>query len=179
MLIDYVKNAIRVGEFILHPTHSKKLSIQTDPNLSKDDYRNEVGRVYFITIDGKIVKIGGSQCKGGIQGTIGAYLGGFAKGMSPRTYCVWNYLRQAISKGQKAEIYMILAPMTTAKIPSMREWRDVEIATDFHAIESFCVSEYLEQENDYPFLNMQESGRRWIDTGLLEGYPGIIETKNE
>jgi hypothetical protein len=175
MNISNVTNAQRVGSIVLSSSHDKKLSIVVDENLSRRDFTDNTGRVYFITVNGEIKKIGGSQSKGGIKATISAYLGGFAKGMSPRSYCGWNYMRQQIEQGNEVEFWFILAPTITATVPSMSGYREQEIALDYHAIESACVSEYLEQEEDYPFLNIQESGRKWRETGLLEGYPGIIE----
>ena len=74
------------------------------------------------------------------------------------------------------EFWFILAPTTTARIPTMNGFIEQSIAVDYHQIETACVAEYLDVEKDYPYLNMQESGRKWIDTGLLEGYPGIIDT---
>ena len=176
MDISYVTNAKRVGEIGLSTTHDKKLTLITDANITREELRNDTGRVYFLTVDGEIKKIGGSQSKGGIQATIAAYLGGFAQGMSPRSYCGWNYCRQQTEQGHKVEFWFILAPMTKAYIPTMNGQQEVEIALDFHQIETACVQEYLRVEGDYPYLNMQESGRKWIDTGLLEGYPGIIDT---
>lgn len=176
MHISHVTNAKRVGEIGLSTTHDKKLTLITDPNITREELRNNTGRVYFLTVDGVIMKIGGSQSKGGIQATIAAYLGGFAPGMSPRSYCGWNYCRQQTLQGKKVEFWFILAPMTKAYIPTMNGNKEVEIALDFHQIETACVQEYLAIEKDYPYLNMQESGRKWIDTGLLEGYPGIIDT---
>ena len=177
MHINHVTNAQRVGHITLSTTHEKKLTLVTDPGISRDQLRDENGRVYFITLNGEIEKIGGSQSKGGIQATIAAYLGGFAKGMSPRSYCGWNYIRQQTLAGNHVEFWFILAPTTVAKIPTMNGIIEQEIAVDFHQIETACVAEFLEIEKEYPYLNMQESGRRWIDTGLLEGYPGIIDTK--
>lgn len=177
MLIRQVKNAQRVGHLIIREDHDKKLALITDKKITKEQLRNNTGRVYFLTVDGVIEKIGGSQSKGGIQATIAAYLAGFSKGMSPRSYCGWNFCRKNILAGKKVEFYFILAPMTTARIPSMSTWKEVEIATDFHQIETACVEEYKSKEGKFPYLNMQESGKRWIDTGLLEGYPGIIDTK--
>jgi hypothetical protein len=176
MEISHVTNAQRVGHITLSTTHDKKLALITDPGISRDRLRDDTGRVYFITVNSVIKKIGGSQSKGGIQATIAAYLGGFAKGMSPRSYCGWNYIRQQILEGNHVEFWFILAPMTTAKIPTMNGFIEQTIAVDFHQIETACVAEYVEIMKDYPYLNMQESGRKWIDTGLLEGYPGIIDT---
>ena len=181
MNISSVTNAQRVGKIVLHSSHALKLALEPDPQmLGNPELRDNSGRVYFITIDGKIVKIGGSQCKGGIQGTISAYLGGFAKGMSPRSYCGWNYIRQAIKAGQTVEFYFILAPIITAQIPTMNSIKTLQIPVDYHSIETDCVQEYLAHEKDYPYLNVQESGRKWRDlTGplgesLLAEYSGII-----
>ena len=176
MHISQVANAVRVGEVVLSTTHNLKLAFIPDPAITKDQLKNPTGRVYFLTVDGIVKKIGGSQSKDGIQGTIAAYLGGFAQGMSPRSYCGWNFCRQQIQAGHKVEFWMILAPMTRATIPTMSGHIDVDIAVDFHQIESACVEEYVEKEGKYPELNIQESGRKWKDTGLLEGYPGIIDT---
>jgi hypothetical protein len=172
MNISHVTNAVKVGEIKLDPTYSKKLLLVKELKLTKEDFTNNTGRVYFITVNGVIKKIGGSQCKGGIQSTIGAYLSGFAKGMSARTYCVWNYLRQQVVAGNQVEFYFILAPMIKAKIPLMSIEVEVDIAVDFHQIETACVKEYYEIEKEYPYLNIQESGKKWTNTGLLEGYPG-------
>lgn len=176
MHINHVTNAKRVGQIGISTTHDKKLTFVADSAITRSELRDDTGRVYFITVNGKIQKIGGSQCKGGIQSTIGAYLGGFAQGMSPRSYCGWKFCRNEVEKGNLVEFWFILAPMTTAKIPTMNGFIEQAIAVDYHQIETACVQEYLEVEKDYPYLNMQESGRKWIDTGLLEGYPGIINT---
>lgn len=175
MHISKVTNAKRVGSIDLSLSHDRKLVLEPDSDLTRDELTNNTGRVYFITVNGEIKKIGGSQSKGGIKATISAYLGGFAKGMSPRSYCGWNYMRQQIEQGNHVEFWFILAPTITATVPSMSGYREQAIALDYHAIETACVEEYLESESDYPFLNIQESGRKWRDTGLLEGYPGIIE----
>lgn len=181
MKISSVSNAKRVGSISLSRAHDQKLVLDVDPALPKDELKSNVGRVYFLTVDGVIKKIGGSQCKGGIQGTIAAYLGGYAPGMSPRSYCGWNYIRQHIINGSTVEFYFILAPMTRARIPSMSSFEEIEIPVDFHQIEHSCVKEFLEKEKEYPELNVQESGRKWRDLSgpggkLLEGYPGIIDS---
>lgn len=184
MHITTVTNAKRVGSIRLNPNHDQKLALELDSALSREDLRSNVGRVYFLTVDGVIKKIGGSQCKGGIQGTIAAYLGGYAPGMSPRSYCGWNYIRQHVINASEVEFYFILAPMTKALIPGMSTYREVHIPVDFHQIENACVQEFLQHESQYPELNVQESGRKWRDLSgpfgkLLEGYPGIIDSTTE
>jgi hypothetical protein len=181
MKIDYVTNAKRVGRIGISTKHSKKLTFAADLTITRAELRDNTGRVYFITVNSEIQKIGGSQCKGGIQSTIGSYLGGFAGGNSPRTHCGWNFLRQHVVAGNLVEFWFISAPTLTATIPTMNGFIQQQIAVDFHQIETACVQEYLQVENDYPFLNMQEKGGKWRDmTGpsgrLLDGYLGIINT---
>ena len=177
MHISSVKNVVRVGQIICRADHDKKLSLVPDVQISREELKREVGRVYLITVNGVIQKIGGSQAAGGIQGTLGAYLAGFSKGMSPRTYCVWKFMYNAIRANDTVEVFVVFAPLAKAKIPTMTGFTEVEIPVDYHSIESAFVSEYVKQEGEYPYLNIQESGRKWKDMGeLLEGYPGIIET---
>ena len=176
MNINKATNAKLVGEIKLHTEHDKKLIFNAASTITKSELKDNRGRVYFIVLDDEIHKIGGSQAKGGIQATISPYLGGFAKGMSPRTYCVWNYMFQKLKLGHTINIYFILAPSFEIMIPSMYNNKLKITTADYHDIESDCIQEYIKEENQYPYLNIQESGRHWIDTGLLEGYPGIIET---
>lgn len=172
--INHVTNAIRAGHLDLGS--SKKLIFVPDPARSLAELKNEAGRVYFLCVDGIIVKIGGSQCKGGIQGTIGWYLNGWAKGNSERTYCVWHYMHQALTQGKSVEFYFISAKIITEVIPTMNSFVTQQIPIDFHQIEKACVDEYATLTGSHPVLNMQEGAKKWSDavgpTGkkLLEGY---------
>ena len=59
------------------------------------------------------------------------------------------------------------------KIPTMYGEEEQTITIDYHAIENNFVKEYVRCEGTFPYLNMQESGGKWIDTGLSKGYPGM------
>lgn len=165
----------RVGHMVKRADHDKKLQLIPDKNISQQLLKDNRGRVYSIVVDNVIQKIGGSQAKGGIKSTIDAYCGGFAYGMSARTYCVWNFIYQAINAGKKVEIYCVWADLIEIDVPTMSGHVKQLIASDFHAIEKNFVEEYVDIEGSYPELNMQESGRKWEDTGLLEGWPGMAK----
>lgn len=169
MKIDYVKTMVRVGE-IKTQQGTKKLSFVPDSKMSKEQLRDKRGRVYAIVVDGVIEKIGGSQDAGGIQGTIGWYLNGWAKGNSERTYCTWNFFTRNCNAGKKVEVYTVWAPMVSVSIPTMTGELTQIMPVDFHTIEKAFNDEYKKVEGSHPTLNMQESGQRWQDTGLLEGY---------
>jgi hypothetical protein len=173
MDIKKVKNMVRVGQIVRRKDHDQKLQFDWDPAMTREMQKDERGRVYALCIDGKIEKLGGSQAKGGIKGTYDAYFSGFAKGMSARTYCVWNHICRAIDAGKKVEVYAVWAPLVTVTIPTMHGTETKEMPVDFHTIEEAFVKSFVEKEGRHPFLNMQESGKKWEDTGLLEGYPGL------
>ena len=170
MKISNIKTMTRVGKVVKHDSNPMKLKFEYDTAMTRDMRKDNRGRVYALTVDGVICKLGGSQAKGGIEGTYSAYFGGFAKGMSERTYCVWNFMSQAIASGKNVEVYCVWADTVTIGVPTMYGVEEQTIAIDFHAIENNFVNEYVRLEGEYPYLNMQESGRRWVDTGLLEGY---------
>ena len=178
MIISEVKNMVRVGEIVRRIDHDKKLRFEWDENFPKEMQKDERGRVYALCVDEEIHKLGGSQAKGGIKGTYDAYFSGFAKGMSARTYCVWNHITNSINEGKKVEVYAVWAPLVEVTIPTMHGEETKKMPVDFHTIEEAFVKAYVEKEGKYPFLNMQESGRRWEDTGLLEGYSGLWLPKN-
>lgn len=173
MKISNVKTMTRIGKVVNHTTNPQKLAFEYDLALTKEMRKDERGRVYALVVDGDIVKIGGSQSKGGIEGTYSAYFGGFAPKMSLRTYCVWNFMKKAVAEDKTVEVFCVWADTVTIDVPTMYGTEQQTIAVDFHAIENNFVNEFVKVEGQYPYLNMQESGRKWIDTGLSEGYPGM------
>ena len=169
MKITQITNMVRVGEIQTQP-NQQKLAFIPDNKITKKQLRDKRGRVYAIVVDGIIEKIGGSQDANGIQGTIGWYLNGVKKGNSERTYCTWNFFTKNCLAGKKVEVYAVWAPMVSVEIPTMNGTITKDIPVDYHSIEKAFNDEYLAEEGKHPTLNMQESGKRWQDTGLLEGY---------
>lgn len=173
MKISNITTMTRVGKVVKHDTHPMKLKFEYDSNMTREMRKDERGRVYALVVDGDIYKLGGSQAKGGIEGTYSAYFGGFAPKMSLRTYCVWNFMKQSIEAGKTVEVYCVWADTVTIDVPTMYGKEKQTIAIDYHAIENNFVKEFVRVEGKFPYLNMQESGSKWIDTGLSEGYPGM------
>jgi hypothetical protein len=184
MNISEVQNMTRVGEIVRHKNNNQRLSWIFDPEITREMKKDQRGRVYCLCVDGEIHKIGGSQAKDGIIGTYGAYFSGFAMdkkgGMrySARTYCVWKHIDNSLKENKKVEVYCLWAPLVNVTIPTMQGKENRSMPVDFHTIEESFVKSYVEKEGKYPYLNIQESGRRWIDTGLLEGYTGLWAPEN-
>ncbi|HDQ23166.1 MAG TPA: restriction endonuclease [Candidatus Uhrbacteria bacterium] len=75
MNIKDVKTATKVGDFVLKKGNRNKIGFQYSSDLDKKALSDDSARIYLITQDGIIKKIGGSIQKGGIKGTISFYIG--------------------------------------------------------------------------------------------------------
>ena len=167
MHIEEVANVLHAGSFGIREGRKLKFDACIDIDLLKD----KRGRVYLITHNGIIKKIGGSQDKGGLKGTMEGYCRGLVgKSESARSYGVAKYIHDALTAGDTIDIYCVWAEMRTETIPSMFGQVTVDIPLDFHTIESQFVQDYRTATGSGPYLNMQENGTKWADTGLLQGY---------
>jgi hypothetical protein len=169
--------------------HPDVMVIEYDPTITLADHKHESSRVYWVVVDGEIIKIGGSNAKNGITGTISAYLGGTkdsgrgpGKGNSPRTYSVSKYMLECLKAGQKVEIYFANLPQTTLPVYNSRGQviSTQPVSAAFHDFEKALVDEHKNLEGKYPFLNPQEASEKWLDikhpiTGvsLVEGHAGL------
>ena len=95
MNVSKLQNCKRIGSISLNLNESKKKSLDLSINedINNIDLKKNTARVYFIVVDEEIFKIGGSNCKGGIKGTISPYLSGNSGRPSDRTFGI-NYLIQ-------------------------------------------------------------------------------------
>ena len=84
----------------------------------KDLRKDPFGRLYIIATEGEIVKIGGSQDKGGIESTINAYLrGDIGNSESMRNYAVCKYIKQQLDMGSDVEVWFLPLPIVEVDIP--------------------------------------------------------------
>jgi len=158
---------VKLGEIFLN---DNKLSLNT--TCLKEYRKNPRGRLYILTNNSKIVKIGGSQDKGGIEATISAYFrGDIGKTESMRNYAICKYMKQELLAGNRLEVYFLLLPIVEVEIPTFNGKKyKKEIPIDFHTVEKEFVDEYHKINGVYPDLNIQESNRTWKELGLSEGY---------
>lgn len=170
MNIDYITTMTRVGEIVIKDPNEYKLALIQDPYITDDQLKDNRGRVYALVVDNKIIKLGGSQQKGGIRATIGCYLNGFKPKNSQRTYCVWHYLHKALKNNKKVEFYCVWAAKVTAEVATMTGSVIKEATVDFHEMEYNFVQEYLQVEGQHPELNVQESGKTWA-----KNFPELVE----
>ncbi len=171
MRIEDVKTAFKIAE-VSWDGRGTKLAFKYLARI-QDEYgkilpqsilTDNVARVYLIVVDGEIYKIGGSQDKGGMKGTLRIYQDGGIKGRpSIRSFGVWYFLFYTITQGHRIEIYMIYQENFTAKVKGLKGLHVVTNASlSYKLLEECCIKDFLEQENGiYPKWNIQEQGADW------------------
>ncbi|MCR6573640.1 type II restriction endonuclease [Campylobacter insulaenigrae] len=171
MRISQVKTAFKIAdvEFIegstkLNFNYLKNLKDENNNSLPQSILTENVARVYLIVVDGEIKKIGGSQDKGGIKGTLSIYKDGGVKGRpSIRSFGIWYFLYHTILQGKKIEFYMIFQENFEKDIKGLFGYHKIKNASiSYKFIEECCNKDYLTFENSkYPDWNVQEQGMDW------------------
>lgn len=156
MNIKDVKTAIKVGDYILKKNHRNHIDIKYLPTLSNKILTDNSARVYLITQDGIIKKIGGSASKGGIKATMMFYVSAMTGSPGVPRFVAHLLIEKALRNKSKAELFMITSPKTLAKVSGLFGYKKVKIAS-FKEMEDLCKSDYFSKEGRYPDWNFQEN----------------------
>lgn len=179
MNVKKLKNAVRIGHFSINLNESvkKNLNFTKDRNLSTYDYTKNEARVYFISVNDEIVKIGGSNAKGGIRGTISPYCSGNGGRPSDRTFGVNYLIEKQLQNGNRVELYAQWMPSIEAKVPSITGSAGIMVSFSYKEMEEACVKEYLKCScGIHPKWNFQEAGRPW-PSEIQESRRKLLESK--
>jgi len=179
MNINYLKNAVRIGHFTRNLSESvrKNINFTKDASLSKLDYKKNEARVYFICVNKRIVKIGGSNAKNGISGTISPYCSGNGGRPSDRTFGVNQLIERELKKGSSVEMYAQWMPSITTIVPSLTGSKNIHVSFSYKEMEEACVEEYLKLSSGiHPDWNFQEAGRPWPKE-IQEGRQRLLGAK--
>lgn len=170
MLISQVKTAFKIAD-VEYVHNSTKLNFKylkniVDENgnpLPKDFLSKNYARVYLIVVDGIIKKIGSSQDKGGIKGTLSIYRDGGIKGRpSIRSFGIWYFLYHTILQNHKIEFYMIYHEDFETNVKGLFGYHKVKNASiNCKLIEECCIADFKSIENKLPDWNVQEQGMDW------------------
>jgi len=156
MKIKDVKTAIKVGDFALKQNHRNRIDINYLQILGNKVLTDNSARVYLITQDEVIKKIGGSASKGGIKATMMFYVSAMTGSPGVPRFVVHLLIEKALRSKSKVELYMITSPKTLAKVSGLFGHKKVKIAS-FKEMENLCKSDYFSKEGGYPDWNFQEN----------------------
>lgn len=171
MKIQDVKTAFKIADVIWNGKGTrllfKYLTVIKDEKgkvLSQNILTENVARVYLIVVNDEIYKIGGSQDKGGMKGTLRIYQDGGIKGRpSIRSFGVWYFLFYTITRGAKIEIYMIYQENFTTNVKGLLGFHVVNnAAISYKLMEECCINDFRKNKRGaYPKWNIQEQGADW------------------
>jgi hypothetical protein len=164
--VEYVEGSTK-----LKFNYLKELKDENGKKLEQNILTKNYARVYIIVVDSEIKKIGASQDKGGIRGTLQIYQdGGIAGRPSIRSYGVWYFLYHTVLQGKKIEFYMIYHDDFEMEIKGLFIYHKVLNANiNCKLIEECYIRDYLLNENGkYPEWNVQEQGADWPQEVKIE-----------
>ena len=159
----HLENAKLIGEFCLNTKKSvkKNLNFIKCKKLSQIDYKKEHARVYFILVDDVVVKIGGSNAKGGICGTINPYCSGNQGRPSDRTFGVNYKIHKILKEGSKVELYAQWLSPKKVEVPTISKKVKINVSFSYKPMEERCIKEYKKLHKKFPNWNFQEDNREW------------------
>ena len=157
MNIKDVKTCRKVGDFNLRYDHSRnKIGLKYSNNREKSYLISDDPRIYLITVDGIIKKIGGSASKGGIIATMNFYVSAMTGSPGVPRFVIHLLIERFLKEGKKVELFMITSPSVEAIINGLFSYKIKKIAS-FKEMEDFCKSDYYRIEKKYPEWNFQEN----------------------
>jgi hypothetical protein len=117
--------------------------------LIKKTLSDDSARIYLITQNGIIKKIGGSIQKGGIKGTISFYIGAMTGSPGRPRFIVHLLIERALKSGSNVALYMITSPKTSARVSGLFRSKKMKIAS-YKEMENLCKSDYYSKEKNIP-----------------------------
>ncbi|MDR0449219.1 MAG: hypothetical protein LBG89_02025 [Rickettsiales bacterium] len=170
MKITAAKNAFKIADVKIDHSDILSFIYKEYPNLvdengkvlPKNFLKKNIGRVYLIVVNGTIVKIGGSEAAGGMQGTLSIYKDGGLNGQpSPRSIGVWWHLFHELVRGNKVEFFMIYQDSFKGDVKGLSGVKRQDVSISYKHIELACLADYFAAEHKYPDWNYQENHTVW------------------
>ena len=161
MNISKIKTAKKVANF--------SLRLDNNPNKIKCDFLKEISlgylndsspRVYLLTVDNIITKIGGSQQKGGIKGTMSFYVNAMQGSPGVARFVVHLLIHESLRNNQSVELFMIRSEKVLTNVPGLFKFSKIYVS-GFKEMESLCKQDYYNIEKKYPIWNFQENGESY------------------
>ena len=170
MRIEEVKTAFKIADArikekdILEFDYIENITDENGEKLPKNILKINVPRVYIIVSNGIIKKIGGSECKGGMKGTLQIYKDGGLNGQpSQRSIGVWWLLHHELINGNEVEFYMIYQDLFDKNVKGLFGETKKRVSISYKHIELQCLADYYSIEKKYPDWNYQENHEAWND----------------
>lgn len=135
------------------------IKVNYNRSIEQRILKRESARLYFFTLDERIVKIGGSINKGGIIGTLNFYENSLTGSPGRPRFIIHLLIAEVLSKN-KGSVKIYLAFLPTNIVNYKGFFKDIsekiEIS-EYKIFERRCLDEYKEIVGKYPEWNFQEN----------------------
>ena len=167
-----------VCDFGLNKDNSKKLWT-CDFQMSKEKLNDKRGRVYILSVDDIVKKIGQTDDNSGIKNVAGYGVGNGGK-PSDRTTGIHYYIGKQLLNHHKVSMYCVWCPV--AEIISKgfnHNDEDRKVIGSFSAkdLEKDYIELYIEKFGRKPELNLQEDSKSWDNS--IQEINQILKSKNK
>ena len=166
--IDSLRTATKVGKCKKEtsPTDRQKWKMEWDRNY-RDLIKSNNSRIYIIASKNKdnntIMKIGKSECKGGLRSTFSSYQNGMKGSPSIRTLGINQLIDNELEMGNEVYIYGIWITPIRVSIPGLFDYSEQLICPSIRNVEEKCCLDYRNIYGMYPPWNFQENNKKWPD----------------
>jgi len=181
--IEDVKTAMLLGEAVIRSDGKTKQLWKMEWNESEEVKRLislEYGRIYLIvkqTDSGnEILKIGKSECRGGMKTTLAFYQGGLCGSPSIRTFGIHHLIHDELQRGNRIEIHGIWTKPVSVMVPGLFNETEEFVCPSIHSMEDKCRSEYHTIYGHYPPWNFQENSIPWPEK-IAELFKQQVQTR--
>lgn len=154
MQINQVKTARKVGDFVKKKSGPNLIDIKYV--LPNSELIDDIPRIYLMTSNGIIKKIGGSASKGGIKATMSFYTNSQQGSPGVARFVLHHLIAEEIDAGNNVELFMITSPKVKAPVNGLFGAYEIAVAS-FKEMEDLCKKDYFEIEGKYPEWNFQEN----------------------
>jgi hypothetical protein len=138
-------------------TKKRNTLIKFEPTIPNDEFVKKTEWLYMFTINGKIVKIGGTRT--GLKGRVASYLCGHhikergkSGDCSKTNGFIYNTFEFYLNMGYDIQMYGYELPKTEITIEIFGKETKITAQT-FHAYESTFLEDYKKMYNEYPVLS--------------------------
>jgi hypothetical protein len=172
---------IYVGEFITN--HNTANLISFNWKIKGDITKDKSGRVYFFVEadknnNKKIIKIGKSNDKNGIKGTLGFYTSTLSGSPSVTRFSVHHLIRQKLDEGKSILVFVKFVESIKTTVFGLTSKIKISIPLDVTYYEKQYLDDFKEIFGSYPEWNFQESGNK-LSIYLIEKYVKFMDNKNK
>ena len=169
-----------VCDFTLNNNNSKTLwNINLNDKMSKKKLNDKKGRVYILSVDDIVKKIGQTDDNSGIKNVAGYKVGNGGK-PSDRTTGIHYYIGKQLLNKHKVSFHCVWCPEAKIISPGFNKNDEhKEVIGSFSAkdLENHYIKLYIEKIGKKPPLNLQEDSKSWVDS--IQEINKILKSRNK